>query len=171
MEINEQSGRCKTLLGLLLLHIDDKTLHGAYSRRHKQGESTRRRTIPQINLWSFHGIKYTLILFTEDKMIPLLTTTLYFYNYINLINSAQASNAEMEPSITPLSLHFSLTDNIVNPYNFSFVLQTEACRDEDELLIVIHSSTKVSRQPTDGWYNALIAFILFIIHMQRYYLS
>ena len=43
-----------------------------------------------------------------------------------------------------LNKEYSLSDPIINPYNFAFLINSERCDSDVQLLIVVHSSTKVS---------------------------
>ena len=47
-----------------------------------------------------------------------------------------------------LNKEYSLSDPIINPYNFTFLINSERCDSDVQLLIVVHSSTKVSRSST-----------------------
>ena len=47
-----------------------------------------------------------------------------------------------------LNKEYSLSNPIINPYNFTFLINSERCDSDVQLLIVVHSSTKVSRSST-----------------------
>ena len=64
----------------------------------------------------------------------------------NLQTTAASVKAKVnyyEP-LPQLNKIYNKTDRIVNPYNFSFILNAEPCAADVELVIIVHSSPKVS---------------------------
>ena len=43
-----------------------------------------------------------------------------------------------------LNKEYSLSNPIINPYNFTFLINSDGCDTDVQHLIVVHSSTKVS---------------------------
>ena len=56
-----------------------------------------------------------------------------------------AADPEIYKPLPNLNQLYKLSDEIVNPYNFSFVINAEPCIPNEKLLIVVHSSPKVSQ--------------------------
>ena len=73
-----------------------------------------------------------------------LLQTLIFYQLMTCCMIVIAADAETYKPLPNMNRLYKLSDEIVNPYNFSLVIIAEPCTSNEIILIVVHSSPKVS---------------------------
>ena len=73
-----------------------------------------------------------------------LLQTLILHQLMTCCEIVIAADAETYKPLPNLNQLYKLSDEIVNPYNFSFVINAEPCTPNKKLLIAVHSSPKVS---------------------------
>lgn len=78
------------------------------------------------------------------SMVILYSFNLHQTSQSNKSNKSNKLNQTFRP-LPDLNKDYSLTEKIINPYHFSVVLNSERCDSDTQLLIVVHSSTKVGK--------------------------
>ena len=73
----------------------------------------------------------------------LLRTLIVTHWILTLCMIVTAADTEKYKPLPKLNQMYKLSDQIVNPYSFSFVINAEPCTPNEKLLIVVHSSPKV----------------------------
>ena len=73
----------------------------------------------------------------------LLRTLIVTHRILTLCMIVTAADTEKYKPLPKLNQIYKLSDEIVNPYSFSLVINAEPCHPKEKLLIVVHSSPKV----------------------------